>query len=396
MRLLVLLAAATGGAAGLECPGVAVADVAAKVEGLGANASTAAIEAVLKAAVAASGHARAHRRVALVKTHKTASGTLQAMVARFAVRLGLSPAAATWPGKFFEAARCPEKLRSALRVRRSDVSLRHVFPINEWWTDAAYACAPREAKPWFDGFVDLCRDLVGHDVAVLLPLREPSSHLESLLGYYNRSGLAEQRCPSGCPRAPASRGSWNPLAKDLRLLSAGAVAAFVDARLRAAGAPGMDAAGVHVLVVEDLAASLAVLRRRLRWSLVDVLPLAVGATKRRSASHAGRRPSPPAAALALDRALYAGALAAHDAAAAAVDRKCRGSLAVAAEARLIAALTAAVDRECGAAARASAPRPARAPGAPLLARLCQFKSAQERAVVAAVVAAANAPRRRRA
>ena len=64
-------------AAGLECPGADVADVAARVEKLGANASTAAVERVLEAAVAASAHARAHRRVALVKTHKTASGTGQ-------------------------------------------------------------------------------------------------------------------------------------------------------------------------------------------------------------------------------------------------------------------------------------------------------------------------------
>ena len=78
MRRFVAVLAAAAAAAGLECPGADVADVAARVEKLGANASTAAVERVLEAAVAASAHARAHRRVALVKTHKTASGTGQA------------------------------------------------------------------------------------------------------------------------------------------------------------------------------------------------------------------------------------------------------------------------------------------------------------------------------
>jgi hypothetical protein len=125
-----------------------------------------------------------------------------------------------------------------------------------------------------------------------------------------------------------------------------------------------------------LYASLAVARRRLRWSLLDALPLAVGATKRRGS---GRGPpeaaSPaPAASLALDGALYRGAVAAHAAAVAAVDRKCGGGFPVAAEARLLAALGAAVDRACG------------VDGAPpLLARLCRFHKTQERAVVQAVV-----------
>jgi hypothetical protein len=77
MRRFVAVLAAAAAAAGLECPGADVADVAARVEQLGANASTAAVERVLEAAVAASARARAHRRVALVKTHKTASGTGQ-------------------------------------------------------------------------------------------------------------------------------------------------------------------------------------------------------------------------------------------------------------------------------------------------------------------------------
>ena len=83
----------------------------------------------------------------------------------------------------------------------------------------------------------------------------------------------------------------------------------------------------------------------------------------------------PAASLALDGVLYRGAVAAHAAAVAAVDRECGGGFPVAAEARLLAALGAAVDRACG------------VDGAPpLLARLCRFRKTQERAVVQAVVA----------
>ena len=82
----------------------------------------------------------------------------------------------------------------------------------------------------------------------------------------------------------------------------------------------------------------------------------------------------PAASLALDGVLYRGAVAAHAAAVAAVDRECGGGFPVAAEARLLAALGAAVDRACG------------VDGAPpLLARLCRFRKTQERAVVQAVV-----------
>ena len=129
-------------------------------------------------------------------------------------------------------------------------------------------------------------------------------------------------------------------------------------------------------MVEDLHAALAVARRRLRWSLLDALPLAVGATKRRGSGRGPPEAAPPApaASLALDGALYRGAVAAHAAAVAAVDRECGGGFPVAAEARLLAALGAAVDRACG------------VDGAPpLLARLCRFRKTQERAVVQAVV-----------
>ena len=402
MRRFVAVLAAAAAAAGLECPGADVADVAARVEKLGANASTAAVERVLEAAVAASAHARAHRRVALVKTHKTASGTLQALVARVALRLGLRPAAAAWPGKFWRQAMCPEALRRALRGRRADVALRHVFPINDWWTNKRAPC--RDRGPWVDGFFRLCRELMGNDVAFLLPLRgagvrfparpvrrapsslrrvpsdapfrrrrEPAGHLASMLAYYNHTGRGYA----------GDRDRWNPLAKDLRLLTSGDVESFVEAHLR--GAP-LDAAGVHVLLVEDLHASLAVARRRLRWSLLDALPLKVGASKRRRSGRGAskRRGSgrglseaalpAPAASLALDGVLYRGAVAAHAAAVAAVDRECGGGFPVAAEARLLAALGAAVDRACG------------VDGAPpLLARLCRFRKTQERAVVQAVV-----------
>ena len=97
------------------------------------------------------------------------SGTLQALVARVALRLGLRPAAAAWPGKFWREGMCPEALRRALRGRRADVALRHVFPIKDWWTKKRAPCGER--GPWVDGFFRLCRELMGNDVAFLLPLR---------------------------------------------------------------------------------------------------------------------------------------------------------------------------------------------------------------------------------
>ena len=116
--------------------------------------------------------------------------------------------------------------------------------------------------------------------------REPAGHLGSLLAYYNHT----RRWYAG------ARDRWNPLAKDLRLLTPGDVESFVEAHLR--GAP-LDAAGVHVLVVEDLHAALAVARRRLRWSLLDALPLAVGATKRRRSGRGPPEAAPPAPAASL-------------------------------------------------------------------------------------------------
>jgi len=68
-----------------------------------------------------------------------------------------------------------------------------------------------------------------------------------MLAYYNHTGRGYA----------GDRDRWNPLAKDLRLLTPGDVESFVEAHLR--GAP-LDAAGVHVLLVEDLHAALAVAR----------------------------------------------------------------------------------------------------------------------------------------
>ncbi|KAH8052566.1 hypothetical protein JL722_10116 [Aureococcus anophagefferens] len=223
-------------AAGLECPGADVADVAARVEKLGANASTAPWSAP-EAAVAASPRARAPPRRARQDAqdgvgHRAGkeSGTLQALVARVALRLGLRPAAAAWPGKFWRKAMCPEALRRALGGRRADVALRHVFPIKDWWTTNRTTCKDR--GPWVDGFFRLCRELMGNDVAFLLPLRGAGVRFPArasplatspLLAYYNRT----RRWYAG------DRDRWNPLAKDLRLLTSGDVESFVEAHLRA-------------------------------------------------------------------------------------------------------------------------------------------------------------------
>ncbi|EGB02695.1 hypothetical protein AURANDRAFT_68649 [Aureococcus anophagefferens] len=155
-------------------------------------------------------------------------------------------------------------------------------------------------------------------------------------------------------------------------------AAPFDVADEAAAAAGLECPGADVA---DVAARVEKLGANASTAAVErVLEAAVAASAH---ARAHRRVAlaalpAPAASLALDGVLYRGAVAAHAAAVAAVDRKCGGGFPVAAEARLLAALGAAVDRACG------------VDGAPpLLARLCRFRKTQERAVVQAVNALAE-------
>lgn len=205
-------------------------------------------------------------------------------------------------------------------TRRFDFTLRHVFSADQWWRDrAADAGCDRGDGRWFDQVVAGYERVFSRArPPILVPVREPTAHLLSVLHYYGTPIAEFVKTPR----------LWNPLAKDLRLINTSHVRRFLDAWLSvsttAKDQPGGQPMSprpsdqIFPLLADDLFASLVTLRRKLGWNLSDVVHARIthardlhagpprGSTQEQSDAAASLRNTVPAESLALDWELYKG------------------------------------------------------------------------------------------
>ena len=241
---------------------------------------------------------------ALLKTHKTASSTLEVMLARDAQQHGLRSAGCQFDrgSHFFQSGGCD--LSHALGGARFDYVMRHNFRKDQWWSNrpaAAHAgtgrggCDHADGR-WFDQLQASYQQIfaIGHP-PLIIPVRDPESHLRSALSYYHISAA----------KYIATPGLWNPLAKDFRLINESHVRRFIAKWPEDAARQQR----MHPIVLERFFESLVTMRRLLNWSLSDVVHTRV--THTGDAAEVGT--TPPAAVavaaipnrtLALDRRLY--------------------------------------------------------------------------------------------
>lgn len=278
-----------------------------------------------------------HRKVVLFKTHKTGTGTLQGIFGRFAIEHGCVTVESHFNvgNQFWSDALCPQNARVPSELRGTfDMSFRHV---TNYRTHASTKCRkwPSE-RLWFEDFVRLCRLLMGDDVALVLPTRSPESHLQSMIDYYP---LREREFVE-------DHDLWNPLSLDFQITSREDLDTFLKDHLPSPDALGKS--GSHVLVLERLAESLVVLRRRLGWSLVDVLPLTMMNSKLHPGTNRAQAKSRDQI-LDLDHGLYEALNNTFSLTVKAVDDACAdepAALAVADEAAFLLKLSRAVDDVC--------------------------------------------------
>ena len=205
------------------------------------------------------GAAADHNSV-LFKTHKTGSSTLEVMLARHAHLRGLLPVGCVFDvgGHFFKSGGCNLTLKPG--VAKREVEMRHTFALRQWWRGSAstWGC-DRGDGLWFDQLIDHTYQNIMRNtsVPILIPTRDPESHLQSAMHYYKVTANHLER----------SSELWNPLAKDFRLLSAAQVEHFVRRWLEDESGSKL----IFPIVMEEFDASLVTLRRQLRWDMSDVV-----------------------------------------------------------------------------------------------------------------------------
>lgn len=203
-----------------------------------------------------------HSRVFFVKTHKTASSTLERVIALKGLKVG-----ATFAGRYldrgshyFASAHCPAQLAKAFSNLTGlvDMAIRHVFQKDFW---PAKDCPSTARGRWLEEVYSVWRELMDESVAVVIPTREAKSHLESALHFFNVDH----------EKFHARRDLWNPMAQDLHLYTMNDVEALRDVF----PPPYNAAAGLHVIVFERLYESLVVLGHRLGWQFQDLIAVPV-------------------------------------------------------------------------------------------------------------------------
>ena len=215
--------------------------------------------------------AAADHNFVLFKTHKTGSSTLEVMLARHAHLRGLLPVGCVFDvgGHFFKSGGCNLTLKSG--VAKREVEMRHMFALRQWWRGSAstWGCDRGDGQ-WFDQLIDRTYQNIMRNtsVPILIPIRDPESHLQSAMHYYKVTANQLER----------SSELWNPLAKDFRLLSAAQVERFVRRWLQTSPPDEADEAEdesgskrIFPIVLEEFDASLVTLRRQLRWDMSDVV-----------------------------------------------------------------------------------------------------------------------------
>jgi len=227
----------------------------------------------------------ARRGYALFKTHKTGSTTVKLMLARTARLKGLLPVSCVFDVRnhWFSSGGCKLTLEPGLRTR--DVSLRHNFMVNQWWSSRASdkGCDHGDGR-WFDQLVHGTYQMIMNNsvVPVLIPIRAPKEHLLSAMHYFHVTGHQMASSPE----------KWDPLAKDFRLLTK----THVDDFVRRWPENISNSERIFPIIFEAFDASLVSLRRQLRWDLNEVVYARVihkedRAGARSNYSHMGTVPS---------------------------------------------------------------------------------------------------------
>jgi len=249
---------------------------------------------------------RPSKRFAYFKTHKTGSSTVANTLIRSAGRgKGLSWAACGVDGglshgqlnfkTWVQTVACPEKITTN---ETFDFEVRHVQPLlrnltmqpphyEREWPDG---CDTGDGQ-WFQQVLEGYEKLMGEDVQIFTSIREPLSHLKSTLSFTDVS-LEDFLGFSAL---------WNPLAKDFRLWDLEDVDAF------SSGWPFNRSSRLHVLTLENMSASMVMLRRTLQWDLQDVLYTSVVHPGDQSSGESNPEISAdqlPEETLELDRLLY--------------------------------------------------------------------------------------------
>ena len=197
-------------------------------------------------------------RFAEIKTHKTASSSLEVLLASIAAHHGQRYVGCKYSiGEHWSnLVGCVDKFRSN-GPPRFDYAMRHVFREDEWLRNSSAAdvgCDHGDGN-WFTQAVDSYRAAIGDDVPIIVPVRSAAAHMASTQAYWKISSEMVAADPNTY---------YNPACKDLRLLSAKHVRDFTHAWL---------STGVKLLpVLQDrYNVSLVMLRRQLGWSIRDML-----------------------------------------------------------------------------------------------------------------------------
>mmetsp|Transcript_65268 Transcript_65268/g.135154 ORF Transcript_65268/g.135154 Transcript_65268/m.135154 type:complete len:409 (-) Transcript_65268:87-1313(-) len=209
-------------------------------------------------------------RFALVRTHKTGSTTVATTLMRSGMSLGLRWAGCDDNSRFVPHERaCKARNYSSdsnLNEGKYDFEARHTYEFATWWTSEPFLGQCDADGRHFERTLMGYEEQMGSDVQVFVLIREAHSHLRSALDFF--------KVPFA--KFNASESLWNPLAKDLRLLEVDHVEDFLSRW------PFNRTGRLHVLVTEELAASMVIFRRKVNWSLRDVVFLSSRVTTKYS------------------------------------------------------------------------------------------------------------------
>uniref|UniRef100_A0A7R9UCG8 Sulfotransferase domain-containing protein n=1 Tax=Pinguiococcus pyrenoidosus TaxID=172671 RepID=A0A7R9UCG8_9STRA len=225
------------------------------------------MEAALEANCGTKEYSSPHAHVFYIKTHKTGSSTLMRLFALKGMSMNVAFGKSTMNSdkRFWRDAICPHKLRDVVVANDVciDMSVRHVFNHQRWW--GAEDCSDFEGH-WLLEVYGIWKEFFATDVAVIIPTREPMSHLVSALAFYEIDRMVYVQDSKW----------WNPLSQDLRLFSHEDIDNVREVFMQVSEHKGYDAPeGLHVVELEKIYESLVLLRHRLRWNLRDMVTISV-------------------------------------------------------------------------------------------------------------------------
>ena len=152
-----------------------------------------------------------------------------------------------------------------------EFELRHAWGPNVWWSSERGGqpqfCDSADGQ-WFEQLLLSYERRMGSEVQIFIPIRDAYTHLRSLLRHTSKP-FAEFN---------DSAWLWNPCSKELGLHHASQVQRFLKEW------PFQRAKRLHVLLAEDLSASLVMFRRTVNWSLRDVVSFSTHVTSEKQAA----------------------------------------------------------------------------------------------------------------